>query len=211
MPSLNVTRPAAAFLKEKLNLTSEEEEVALYGMQTITYFVTGFLSITVVGYLLGCLWTTLTVAVTAFVLRVFSGGAHSSSPLTCNLLGMVIVPLLGKTAAAAAPFLNPISLSSVVVFGSVPSLLINRRLAPVDSPAKPIANSEKRRKLRLLSSLAVLLLTAAQLTLSFYGQIPSIILAVSLGLWWQTFSLTGAAHRFAAFIDDLKKKGGEAV
>lgn len=163
------------------------------------------------GYLLGCFWTTLAVALTAFVLRLFSGGAHSSSPLTCSLIGMVIVPLLGKTAAVAAPFLNPVSLSVIVISGFIPSLLINRRLAPVDSPAKPINDMKKRRKLRLLSGLAVLVLTVVQLVLSFFGLIPSIVLAVSLGLWWQTFSLTGAAHRFAAFIDNLTEKGGETA
>jgi accessory gene regulator B len=211
VPGFNVTRPVAAFLRKKLSLTPEEEAVALYGMQAITYFVTGFLSVAAVGYLLGCLGTTLTVAATAFVLRLFSGGAHSGSPLTCNLIGMVIVPLLGKTAAAAAPFLNPLSLAGVVILGSVPSLLLNRRLAPVDSPAKPITDPEQRRKLRLLSSMAVLVLTAAQLALAFFALIPAVILAASLGLWWQTFSLTGAAHRFAAFMDKSIKKGGEAA
>ena len=204
MLKLNFTKGTAAYLKEKLNLTPDEEEVALYGLQILIYTLSGFLTICLAGWLLGCFWTTLAVCLTAVFLRLFTGGAHSNSPLTCTLLGMVMVPLLGKIAAITAPFFTPLSLALIVAPGFILSLIIIWRLAPVDSPAKPITSLDYRKKLHFLSIAAVLLLAAGQSFVLIKGQAPAVVLALSLGLWWQAFALTKAGHRFATFTDNIK-------
>jgi accessory gene regulator B len=201
---LNFTKSTAAYLKEKLNLTPAEEEVALYGLQIIIYTLTGFLTICLGGWLLGCFWTTLAVCLTAAGLRLFTGGAHSNSPLTCTLLGMVMVPLLGKIAAITAPLFTLLSLFLIVAPGLILSLIIIWRLAPVDSPAKPITSLEQRKKLRFFSISAVFLLAMGQAFLLIKGQALAIVLALSLGLWWQAFTLTKAGHWFATFTDNFK-------
>jgi accessory gene regulator B len=201
---LNILKPAAAFLGNRLGLTSEEEELALFGLQTLIYPIISFLLVMITGHIFGCLWHSFIVFAAMFLLRVFSGGAHCSSPLTCSIIGTVVVVFLGKLGALTAPLFNSANLSLLVVFGAVLCLLINWRLAPVDSPAKPINDFNHRKKLRLLSMLTVLVITAFQLLLLFYKPILSIVLAVSLGLWWQTFTLTKAGHRFAILADNLK-------
>ncbi|MEW6574674.1 MAG: accessory gene regulator B family protein, partial [Bacillota bacterium] len=138
----------------------------------------------------------------------FSGGAHAKSPLTCILLGTFITPLLGKAAALTAPFLTPSGIGLIIAAGFLPSLVVIWRLAPVDSPAKPVAAPEQRRKLRFLSVTGVLLITAAQLVYLLKGQAHPILLAISLGLWWQAFTLTRSGHWFATFTDNIIKKGG---
>ena len=204
MLRINFTKSTAAYLKEKLNLTPDEEEVALYGLQIVIYTLAGFLTIFLAGWLLGCFWTTLAVCLTAVFLRLFTGGAHSHSPLTCTLLGMVMVPLLGKIAAITTPFFTALSLALIVFPGFILSLIIIWRLAPVDSPAKPIPSPDYRQRLHFLSIAAVLLLTAGQSFLLIKGQAPAVVLALSLGLWWQAFALTRAGHRFATFTDNFK-------
>lgn len=207
LPGFNLTRPAAACLRRKLNLTPEEEEIALFGLQTIVYPIIGFLCILSAGWLLGCLRTTLAVALSAGFLRLFSGGAHAKSPLTCNLTGMIVAPSLGKIATVAAPLFSPAFLSLTVALGFIPSLITVWRLAPVDSPSKPITSSKQRQKLRSYSLLTVFLVTGGQLATLMKGETASaVVLAVSLGLWWQTFTLTSAGHRFATFLDNLKER-----
>jgi len=212
--NFNFTKNTAAYLKVKLNLTPDEEEVARYGLQILIYTLTGLITICLAGWLLGCFWTTLAVCLTAALLRLFTGGAHSNSPLTCTLLGMVVVPLIGKIAALTAPFFTPQSLTLIVVPGLILSLNIIWRLSPVDSPAKPITSLEHRKKLRFLAIAAVLLLTSGQALLLIKGQAPAVVLALSLGLWWQAFTLTQAGHWFATFTDKFKLrkegKGNEA-
>ncbi|MEW6183447.1 MAG: accessory gene regulator B family protein [Bacillota bacterium] len=209
MSGFNFVRPAASYLKEKLSLTTEEEEIAVFGMQLIIYALTGAVSVLAIGWLLGCFWTTLTVFMTVVVLRLPSGGAHSGSPLVCAIIGMVVTPALGKLAQMAAPFFNFFSLSLIVVLGLISSVITFSRLAPVDSPAKPITDTTHRRKLRFYSILLIFVFAVGQCWLIFNGRAFDLVWAVSLGLWWQAFSLTGSGHRFAVFTDNLLMKGGE--
>ncbi|HBT48077.1 MAG TPA: hypothetical protein DEA73_09440 [Peptococcaceae bacterium] len=202
MPKLNITRPTAAYLRDKLQLTPEQEEIALYGLQTILYPVTGLAAVVLTGHFFGCLATTLAAALAAGFLRLWSGGAHSGSPLTCALTSTVVFAVLGKAAVLAAEALTPAASLTVLVAGLAFCLPVVYRLAPVDSPAKPILAADYRRRLHHLSVAAVVLLTTAQVLLLRAGAY-SLVLALSLGLGWQTFSLTRAGHRFATFIDKL--------
>lgn len=207
MLRFNLTRPAAAYLKEKLNLTPEEEEIALYGLQVIIYPLISLLSISLVGWLLGCLYTTLAATLTAAFLRLWSGGAHSRSPLTCTLLGAVVSPALGKTSLILTPHLSPFNLFIIVILGSLLSLTFVWRLAPVDSPAKPLLSPEYRQRMRRLSITSVFFIAAVQIALLAAAGAPAVVLALSLGLWWQTFTLTRAGHRFATLIDEIISPG----
>ncbi len=203
MLRFNLTRPAAAYLKEKLNLTPDEEEIALYGLQIIIYPLISFLSISLVGWLLGCLYTTLAATLTGAFLRLWSGGAHSRSPLTCTLLGAVVSPALGKLSLVLAPLLNPFHLLLTVILGSLLSLFFVWRLAPVDSPAKPLLSPQYRQRMRRLSINSVFFIAAVQIALLAAAGAQAVVLAQSLGLWWQTFTLTRAGHRFATLIDEI--------
>lgn len=205
MPGLNLTRAVAAYLKEQLNLTPDEEEIALFGLQTILYPAVGLSLNLFAGWLWGCFRTTLVVALTVLSLRLFSGGAHARSPLSCALLGMIVIPALGKVAAVTAPLFTPWGLTLTVAAGFLPVLVLTARLAPVDSPAKPVTALSKRRQLRSFSLLVVLLVSAGQFLLLFSGKAAALVLAASLGLWWQTFTLTRAGHRFATILDNLKE------
>jgi hypothetical protein len=91
----------------------------------------------------------------------------------------------------------------ILLLGSIFSLLTFYILAPVDSPAKPITSVEKRHKFKHLSVALTSLITLGQITLLITGNSPALVLAVSLGTWWQAFTLTGAGHRFASIVDNL--------
>ncbi|MGI5925961.1 MAG: accessory gene regulator B family protein [Syntrophomonadaceae bacterium] len=200
---LNLTRSAAEYLQRQLGLSQDETEVIRYGIQIIVYSLADILTICLVGWLLGCFWTTVTVALTAGSLRLLSGGAHSSSPVVCNILGMIMVPLLAKTAEFAAVRMTQPLLLSLVLIGAFISLLIIYFLAPVDSAAKPITNEQERRRFKQLSLALVFLFLVGQITFILLDRSPVLVLAVSLGTWWQAFTLTPASHRFASRIDQL--------
>lgn len=199
---LNLTR-AAEYLQQQLGLSQDETEVILYGLQVFTYSLAGILTICLMGWLLGCFWVTIAVALTAATLRLVSGGAHSMSPLICNILGMMVTPFLAKLAEFTAPQISATVLIFIVLLGSIFSLLTFYILAPVDSPAKPITSVEKRHKFKHLSVALTSLITLGQITLLITGNSPALVLAVSLGTWWQAFTLTGAGHRFASIVDNL--------
>lgn len=204
---LNLTRPAAEYLQRQLGLSNDETEIALYSLQIITYSVAGITSICLIGWSLNCFWGTLTAALAASTLRLFTGGAHSRSPLICALLGMIVAPLLAKIAEFVAAQLPSIALLLVVLIGTALSVPVIYRLAPVDSSAKPIASERERHKFRLLAVTVTALMVLIQVQFLTRSRFPGLILAISLGIWWQVFSLTRAGHRLAFFLDNLFTKG----
>lgn len=199
----NLTKSAAEYLQRQLGLSQDETEVIHYGIQIIVYSSAGILTICLMGWLLGCFWTTVTVALTAGSLRLLSGGAHSSSPVVCNLVGMLVAPLLAKFAEFAAKQVSQPQLLFIVISGALFSLLIFYLLAPVDSAAKPITSEHEQRKYKYLSLTLAFFLFVGQVALTFLGRHPDFVLAVSLGTCWQAFSLTKAGHLFAAKLDHL--------
>jgi accessory gene regulator B len=202
---LNLTR-AAEYLQKQLGLSQDETELILYGLQVLTYSLAGILTIGLMGWLLGCFWATIAVALTAAMLRLVSGGAHSRSPLLCNILGMIVAPFLAKLAVYTAPQISATVLFVMVLLGSIFSLLIFYILAPVDSEAKPITAVEERRKFKHLSIALTSLITLGQVALIISGNLSTLVLAVSFGTWWQAFTLTGAGHLFSSKLDNLLLK-----
>jgi accessory gene regulator B len=144
----------------------------------------------------------VTAALTTIVLRAFSHGAHSRTPLTCILTGLVVFSILGKMAALLAPLLSPSQLLLIILVGFAPSLFTVWRLAPADSPAKPITSLKDRQKMRLGSVITACCIMIIQIMLLISGKASTIVLAIGLGFWWQAFSLTGAGHRLAALLDN---------
>jgi accessory gene regulator B len=207
---LNVTRPFAAYLRDRLDLTPDQEEIALFGLQTILYPVVTLIFVLLTGWALGCLPTTAAALLTLITLRHFSHGAHSGTPLTCTLVSIIVLPLLGKLAAITAPYLTLPGLLVLTVAGFALSLVIVWRLAPADSPAKPVTSPAIRRRLRLASVIVACAAAAVQIALLLSSRAFEIALAMGLGLWWQAFALTGAGHQFATLLDNLASgKEGE--
>jgi len=60
--------------------------------------------------------------------------------------------------------------------------------------------------LRRLSLFLLLGLTAGQYLFLAEGKVSAVVLAVSLGIWWQAFSLTRPGHRFATILDTLMER-----
>jgi len=72
---VNLTKSAAEYLQRELGLSQDETDIIRYGIQIVVYSLAGIITICLMGWLLGCFWTTLTVALTAGSLRLLSGGA----------------------------------------------------------------------------------------------------------------------------------------
>jgi len=203
---VDLPKSAAGFLKDRLGLNRDEEEVAAYSLEMIIYGGAGVLLVCIAGWLLKCLVVTLIVLTVGMLLRSFAGGAHSSSPYVCILVSIMVVSIFGKLAVIAAPYFSYSALVLVIAGGFIVSLAAVWRLAPVESPKKPISSEKQRRQLRLFSIVFVFLAVSAQvsfLLLSPLSLATVIILAIEAGLLWQIFSMTQAGHRLIATVDSL--------
>lgn len=208
MPISNISKKTALHMRENLNLSGDQEEIAAYGFEMILHNFLTLGIIVLAGWLLGCLPAALISTFAASVLRALSGGAHSESAANCSLISVVLAVLIGKTATIFGGQVPLPATISVVLLITLISLKVIWVLAPVDSPAKPITNEIHRKNLRTLSLVALTIISAVQLSLTILnpGFFAPYALAVSLGVVWQTFTLTAAGHRFSKRLDYLINK-----
>lgn len=208
MSGFNLSKKAAAHMRKNLSLNKDQEAVVVYSFEVLilNFFTLG--SIYLLAWALHCLSTTFTAVLAIFILRSLSGGAHSESPVNCILVSALLVTLIGKITITYGNQL-PVSMSIILI---VAILLVSMKIisvfAPVDSPSKPITSESHRKHLRRLSLVAVVAITVLQLILIEinYNVFSQYMLAASLGIAWQTFTLTPAGHKFGRGIDFFLNK-----
>lgn len=193
-------------LQQELGLTEERKEVAAYGLYVFISSITGIVSIVVVGFLLGILKLALVAVLTASGLRVLSGGAHSANLRNCTLLGMIVSPGIAMLAEKLGHKIPTVSMYSLVFVVGLFALWAIITYAPADTPNKPIISEDYRRRLRNLA-LVYLSIWAVVIIFNISGTLFSpaydLVLASTLGILWQAFSLTPGGYKLVAFIDGI--------
>jgi accessory gene regulator B len=156
--------------------------------------------ITALAAVLGVLLPTLMVLFTAGGLRLSAGGAHCSAPWRCNLLGVLVFPLLGYLVVAVSAWepaqiwwYVPLALLGAVgaVLGRAPVLTANK---PLSVGRRHRLRHRSRAKVLGFSAL-VLVLLSQRLTLAAVG--------LSTGLLWQGFTLLPLGSWLIGSIDRL--------
>jgi len=197
---------AGKYLQENLKLDPGTAEVVSYGAEVALLGVLGLASILAVAALLGCVPETLAVVLVLFLMRSTAGGAHCANPVSCNIAGAVIIPLLGKVSAVWGSRL--VSVESLLVIGVIVLGMV-LWLAPVDNPNKPIRTRRHRRRLKLIAVLFIGVAVAAQLIMLGYSQeYLSMVAAVSCALAWGGLILTQLGWRVMALFDRLSQAFG---
>ncbi len=198
----------AHLLAEEVGLDSNQEQVVQYSITILTTTVFGYLAIAIGGLLTGALLPALIAACSASLLRVFSGGAHASTPVRCVLIGAVIFASLGWLSRVIPanwfPFLLGVIVLSAIIFLGL--------FAPADTPGKPIASKMQRKWLKLLSYSIFFGWSGLIWSLLGSGNFSTELIAASmLGMFWQTFSITPlgywAIHLLESLLELLTGKG----
>jgi accessory gene regulator B len=174
------------YLAVEMDYDEETRSCLAYALDSLLFTGGGFITIIIMGTLLGVFRQTLVAAIAGGVLRLFSGGTHCSTPLKCMFTGAALYTFVGWSATKAYNLvLDKFSLSLLMVALAMLSLLIVVKYAPVDCPAKPISSADYRNKLRNTSVIVTLILIA--ITMIKYQTIWEI--AISGGLFVQAISL----------------------
>ncbi len=197
------------YLARQLNLSPEEEEVVLYGLEVTANAVAGMLLLLAFGALLHAFWPTAVAALAALSLRTWSGGAHATTSRNCTLITAFTFGGLGWLVSRTAPVLTDGGVFVLVAAGLAAALAAIVRWAPAGVPEKPMTDPAHRRALRR-NSLTTLSVWAAALGALAVGFTPlpadtarPLILAGTLGLAWQSLSITPVGYRFVAAWDGL--------
>ncbi|MDF2615014.1 MAG: accessory regulator AgrB [Clostridia bacterium] len=208
----------AVKIAAELQLDEDKRAVMAYGLFAFMHMSLCALSVIVVGALFGVPLEAFLISLTASFLRKSSGGAHASKPWICNAEGVIIsvVPaiLLGIWHYQLTIYL--VFITGVIAF--IWAYYITLKLAPVDSPGKPIKKQATRERLkkRSLLILNVYVVIALVSLLVYYLTANRLFLKYSfcivIGVIWQVFTLTKTGHLLLnsadVFLNNLFKKRG---
>ena len=207
---VNAPQYLADVLARNLSLNNDQAEIAHYGLQLVWSLLLNVMFIGFVAIVTETMFQAVVGGLTVAIVRLFAGGAHSSSPWRCALVGAVVLGVIGRLAIFLAVYATP-DLPSLMILSTITVLVAVWRLAPVDSPAKPITDPRHRRNLRRGAMAAVILIGLLELVLEFRhdGLTSSLAVAMALCLLWQAFSLTGTGHRLLGKLDQILSLSGK--
>ena len=140
-------------LKKELNLDDDKRSIIEYGLYAVIHMLISILSVAIFGKIFGVMYEALIISFVEAILRKYSGGVHASTPFNCILIGIIVAVLPAYLIKSINLNINYIVFIGAILY--ITSLIIIYKLAPVDSPNKPIKKEQKIKKLKK-SSLIVL-------------------------------------------------------
>jgi accessory gene regulator B len=214
----------ASWLAKKLDYGKSEEEILNYSLNLVFTIILGYGLLTIAAGLLGVLPTALAAAVSASVLRSFSGGAHASRISRCVVLGAVIFSAIGWLAAVGIPGLEESAYSDIMSLKArvfiIMIIVIGTGIiyffAPAPAPSKP-KQTHLQEVVMISCSLVLLWWWGATVwlinSMQWGIKHQEVLLASQLGIVWQLFSLTpwgfGLLRVGEKFIDFLFRINSE--
>ncbi|GAA0084355.1 accessory gene regulator B family protein [Clostridium sp. CTA-7] len=204
-------------LKNKLNLDYEKSVVVEYGLYAFFHMMISIILVAVIGAIFNVMIEALIISFTISILRKSSGGAHASSALNCALIGVMVSVIPAMIVTKYILNINYLVLIGLMVF--ISTSIIIYKLAPVDSPNKPIKKQEKIKRLKKGSIITLLIyMFIVELNIAIYYFNKSNIslvysLCIYIGIIWQVFTLTKLGHTVVNLMDSffiklLSVKGG---
>lgn len=196
-------------IAQELNLDDDKKTVINYGIFTFIQMIICIVLVIIFGLIFNVVVEAVIISFTISTLRKSSGGVHASSPGRCAIIGTITSVGMGIISRYINASFSLVILAGGIVF--IWSYYTVYKLAPVDSPAKPIRSIEKRIRLKKNSMmiLSVYLIIVIIEILYFYFMKSSKVLVYSLciymGMLWQVFSLTKYGHSVMKELDKLFK------
>ena len=201
--SLNI----AEAISKSLNYNNDKKEVIAYGLAAIFQMISIFIITFIIGLFAGFWIESMIIFMSVGLLRKATGGAHSQTFQGCMIISIFSIFFLSFLAHYLIPIHYNISNVFIpivlIIYGF--SFYIVYKLAPVDTPAKPIVKKEKIRMLRRKSftTLAIYFIISMTLIIfsDFYSKNVNISLSFCLSTLWQVFTLTKSGSKIINLVD----------
>ncbi len=211
MSYLFFSRRTAGYLAAKSGLDQEKEIILAYIIEVLVLNIGNLLLTLLLGWFLGVLPGVTACIAVAVLFRHTAGGAHSNSPWRCAVVTIAVFPAIALLASCLSGLdrIYADILSFTAILAGLVSVVA---LAPVDTPSAPIISPARRKRLKVLSIFAFILITIAILffRLGSWAYAKEIQLCLVLSLLWTSFNLSQPGHRLMSFVDGIKiqKRGG---
>ncbi|MFX0547970.1 accessory gene regulator ArgB-like protein [Hathewaya histolytica] len=188
-----------------LSLSDNEKAILKYGITIATSTILGVVASLSLAALLGNFFHVFIMIVSMMIYRSFSGGGHCSTMLRCTIFSTILVNLLCIFSELLLNF-NLINyfyftIEFLILLFSIWAIY---NYAPADTPAKPIKKKEKKEKLKKLSFVYIIVWYCFSISWFYIkADVSKISFYISIGILWQTFSITPLGYKFLNDMDKL--------
>jgi accessory gene regulator B len=201
-----LARKLASSIAESLGYDDEKERVIAYGLTAMIQISVTVILVFAIGLIFSVPVEALIICFSVSLLRKYSGGAHVGTIEECTTISVIYcVAFALISRRLLLPVLNTYSMLSIIIVVYVLSFIAIFKLAPVDSPNKPIKTEKKKRRMRRGSFITLtvyFVFSILFLLLSFkYHITNSFGLSLIFGITWQIFTLTKFGTYFLKKID----------
>lgn len=174
--------------KKMPDITDENAEIILYGLQLIIGELPKTILLFVIGFLIGMGWYMIFAFIAIMPYRAVSGGFHLHTHLGCIL--STVVFFYGDIFISKYLVLDDIQRYILVALSFVFGILMVSMYAPADTEDVPIISKKERKIKKILSYIMLMLTLGASLIIK--DQILSNILIV--GSIFQSISISRLAY-----------------
>lgn len=194
----------------ELDFDNDKKEVLAYGAFALFQMLISIVLVLLFGLIFKVAVEALIISFIVSILRKYSGGVHASSPSACMFVGTILCvaqAIVIKSFLSSQINTKLLLISGVLIF--IWSYYILFKLAPVDSPNKPIKREEKRRRMKkgsiTILSIYLIFVFIDIIIFHYFGGNRLIIYAICIyaGILWQTFTLTKFGFVTITNIDTL--------
>ena len=162
-------------------IKNENKEIYKYALNIILSSLIHIATVIILGLYFNLLIESLFFFFSFIVIRKFAGGYHANTQLKCYLASIISTLLILILMKLLLLFDSNIMKFLIEVLGLVCTIIIGV-LSPLDTEAKPLCDKEKRlyKKVSILNSSALLILSAILMMFESYNLSYSITLAIYL-------------------------------
>ena len=201
-----LARKLASNISRSLDYDDEKERVIAYGLIAMIQVAVTVILVFAIGLIVGAPVEALIICFSVSILRKYSGGAHAGTIEECTSISVIYcVAFALMSRRLLLPVLNTYSMLTIVIIVYLLSYTAIFKLAPVDSPNKPIKTDKKKRRMRkgsLITLSVYFVLSILFLLLSLkYFSISSLGTSLLFGIAWQIITLTKFGIYFLTKID----------
>lgn len=195
----------------ELQMEDEKREVIAYGLIAIIQMIITTMLVFIAGLIAGTAVEALIICFSVSLLRKYSGGAHLGTIEICTSFALVYC--IGFSLIAKYliyPVLNTYILTFVSFAVLALAYFTVYKLAPVDTPNKPIKTDKKKKRMRRGSFTTLTVYLGISVVLLSFSAIYPFLLSYQtsllFGILWQIFTLTKIGSFILGRIDLISRK-----
>lgn len=149
-------------------IDEEQRELFIYGLRNAVHIAANMLLTIIIGFIFGCLEYAVIFTIAFLMLRIYTGGYHSTGRLRCYVESCILI--IGNAYFVKYIELSEWSIRFLILSCFCAALVPVWRWSPISNSNRPLADEEKldyaakARKIFLVEAAAAMLLVVVNYT-----------------------------------------------